>query len=424
MTQRRSVPPAAVLLAIVAALIPAGSWAAPVPAYSVFELEVRNNFTGAFNLPDGAFFSSSTIDVGDGREVAIKIGVLTGLDARSVWFGAGGAGSIVYTTPIGAFISDVSINRAGRVVFEQVFSTPSGLYVYDPVAMSTTLVTNLPLGASGWGSPSINFYGAIGFRADFNGGHAYASWAGGTPAIHATEVTIDLGSLYSFLFTPAFNDRRQIAAKVRLGAAGQTGNERPDQIRIFAADGSSVLVVEDHDSNPTSPYAGFDNSVALTNRGRVAFIATLVAGGRGVYLWDGGTVIEIAREAVGDVGQVEFFGPAANDYPLVVFRGRNAAGLQTIFAGDGSALQPVIHEHDLIPTDLGTARIDQHDASPVFGGGVAINVFNDVGFTATLTPPDDNQVEWGTGAFVAKGNGIFFDGFEDGTLAAWSLAVP
>lgn len=398
--------------------------AIPVPSYATFELEARNNFTGAFNLPDGAFFSSSTIDVSDAREVAIKIGVLTGLDARAVWFGAEGAGGLVYTSPMGAFISDVSINRAGRVVFEQVFSTPDGLFVYDATAMSTSLLTDQPLGASGWGSPGINLSGAVGYRADFSGSHAYASWSGGPAAIHATEASIDSMSPYSFLFTPSFNDRRQIAGKVRLGAAGQIGNERPDQIRIFAADGSSTLVAEDRDANLASLYTGFDNSVALTARGRVAFIANLFGGGRGVYLWSGGVAVEIAREGVGDVSQVEFFGPAANDYPLVVFRGRDSSGLQAIFAGDGTMLEKVIREHDLVPTDLGTGRIDQHDSSPVFGGGVAVNVFNDVGFTATLTPPDDNQVEWGTGAFVAKGNGIFFGDFEEGSFVGWSTVVP
>lgn len=61
----------------------------------------------------------------------------------------------------------------------------------------------------------------------------------------------------------------------------------------------------------------------------------------------------------------------------------------------------------------------------LFGGGVAINEAGDVSFAATLTPPDDNLIEWGTGAFVAHATplSIFEDGFETGDLSAWSLVV-
>jgi hypothetical protein len=61
----------------------------------------------------------------------------------------------------------------------------------------------------------------------------------------------------------------------------------------------------------------------------------------------------------------------------------------------------VVAEHDLIPTDLGEGRIDQHDGSVCFGGGVAINDRGDIGFMASLTPSGNNQVEWGSGMFIA-----------------------
>ena len=60
-----------------------------------------------------------------------------------------------------------------------------------------------------------------------------------------------------------------------------------------------------------------------------------------------------------------------------------------------------VTEHDVVPTDLGEGRIDQHDDSVVFGGAPDINSSGDVAFHATLTPADNNQIEWGTGMFIA-----------------------
>ncbi|MEZ5331424.1 MAG: nucleotide excision repair endonuclease [Thermoanaerobaculia bacterium] len=74
----------------------------------------------------------------------------------------------------------------------------------------------------------------------------------------------------------------------------------------------------------------------------------------------------------------------------------------------------MIREHDLVETDLGTARIDQHDDSPVFGGGPWINAEGTIAFAAALTPPDDNQTEWGSGIFTATPS-LFNDGFEAAT---------
>ena len=62
----------------------------------------------------------------------------------------------------------------------------------------------------------------------------------------------------------------------------------------------------------------------------------------------------------------------------------------------------LVGEHDLMPTDLGLGRIDQHDGSVTFGGAVAINARGDVAFNAALTPADNNQIEWGSGMIIAR----------------------
>ena len=394
------------------------------PAYTEHQLQARSNFSGAFNLPDGAFFANITPKVNDAGVVAFDLDVVPGGDADALWIGGGGRGQIVYTSPEGSLLSGVDVNADGVVVFEQIFSAQDGLWLFDPQVGSAAFETSQPLGASFWTASEIDSMGRIGYRAAFGPDHAWVSYDGtATPAVHAVEAALDPGSPFSFLFTPSFDGQRRIAGKARYGPAGQVGEERPDRIVRVESDGDVTVLAEDADADVLSPYSSFDNSVGVTSDGRVAFVATLVAGSRGVFLTDGIDTTTIATEADPEVSEIEFFAPAVNDAGVVVFRAVDEAGLQVILAGDGTGLTPVIREHDLIETDLGTARVDQHDASPVFGGGPWINELGHVAFAAGLTPPDDNQIEWGSGIFVARAGGIFDDGFESGDTSAWDVTT-
>ena len=408
-------------LVVMAGAAPA---AALLPYMEASNLLCRANFSGAYHLPNSAFFTNSTPALNDVGEAAIYLSVL-GNDTRGVFYHDGTTGGVVFEGPTGVFLSDVAINDHGRVVFPMSFSGQDGVWRWDAMGNSSGILTNLPLGTATWGSPKIDDLGRVGFRAGFANGQAFASWAAGNVAIHATEVGIDLGSPYSFLFTPSTNGQRQIAAKVRLGPAGQVGEERPDQIRIFSSDGSSSLIAEDVNSNAASPFSRFDNSVSLTDNGWVAFTAQGTDGRRGVYFSNGITTRQIAIDDNTTVTEIEFFAPAANNAGQVIFRGKNAAGLQTIFMGDGTDLLEAIHEHDLVTTDLGIARLDQHDSSPIFGGSPALNQNGDIGYGAGLTPPGDNQVEWGSGFFVMRASYLIFaDGFESANTSAWTQTVP
>ncbi len=261
----RSLFPLALLAAVLPAVIAAAAGAA-VPSYGAPQLLCRANFSGAYNLPNSAFFTNSTPSLNDAGHAAIHLSVL-GDDTRGVFYHDGTDGIVAFEGPTGAFLSDVTINDGGRAVFPMHQSlTQDGIWRWDLADSTSGRLTNLPLGASTWGNPKIDDSGRIGYRAGFSGGQAFASWDNGNVAIHATENGIDSGSSYAFLFTPSTNQNRQIAAKVRLGTAGQTAENRPDQIRIWSSNGTSTLVAEDFDSNLNSPYARFDNSVSLTER--------------------------------------------------------------------------------------------------------------------------------------------------------------
>jgi hypothetical protein len=379
-------------IALMVALVVVSTIAvAEVPTYSTFELQARSNITDGFNLPANSSFNSKSPALGDDGTIAFTLVSIGGGNA-GLFIGSGGIGAIVYTAPTDRTLEDPSLNANGEAAFDQADIFSDGIYVYDPVSGNTDEVIPAVTFATATRA-DITDDGGIGYRAgQFAGAQSWRLW-------DATETTIvSEGGGIAFLFVPSTNDLRHMAGKVRLGT---TSGSSPDEIRLYDEPGSFVVLVEDDDSDPTSPYVGFDNGVDLAPDDLVAFIADLVGGDRGVFLTDGTTTITIATEASPDVSDISFFRPVVNGNGLVAFRGTDAAGLDAIFVGDGTTLRRVVGEHDLVPTDLGTARIDQNDNSVVFGGNVGINARGDIAFNAALTPEDNNQIEWGSGMFIA-----------------------
>lgn len=411
------------VLAAAAVLAAAGPIAAGVPRYDAgdLELQVRSNIVDGYNLPANSSFNSKTPSLTDDGDVAVSLGVVGGdVDTVGVWLGAAGSGSVVWSSSSGPFISDCSVNDAGLVAFELSFITPDGIYFYDDSDSSSGLLTDRPIGASGWSSPQVNASGQVGYRASFLGDHAWVSFDGEVnPPFHAAEEGVDALSPYWYLYTPAFNDDREIAGKASLAS-----NHDADQVIRCDAAATCVVIAEDQTTNPLSPYTGFANSVGFDDLGRVAFKATTDDGEEGIYLSDGVTTVTIASTAMPEISSFEFFAPRSNDRGQVVFRAVDDAGLQAIFVGDGADLVKVVTEHDVVPTDLGPGRVDQHDDSTVFGGNPVVNDRGDVAFIASLTPEDDDQVEWGSGLFIAYGGQLFADGFEGGDTTAWSSTLP
>ncbi|MEO8010161.1 MAG: hypothetical protein ABI650_00810, partial [Dokdonella sp.] len=169
--------------------------------------------------------------------------------------------------------------------------------------------------------------------------------------------------------------------------------------------------------DPASPYTRFDNGLAVNANGTVAVIGVRALDNRRVVVRsDGMITTEIAVvDPSGIIRELDFFAPSINAAGLVAFRARDAAG-QAIYVGDGSALLRVVGQSTAVDTDLGAAQVGQNDASPIFAGKPDINDRGDIAFVATLHPTGNNQIEWGSGVFVAHANDdtIFSDGF-DGT---------
>lgn len=396
---------------------------AALPDYSSFELQARSNLLvndNGYNLPPGASFNSISADINASAQVAFRVGVVPDAadpaQSRSgIWLGAHGTGELVYTGPIDASIdNDACLNDGGDVAFTLSTSgTGNNLYLYAAAAGSAGAISTLPVIPNSYGNPCVNTIGDIGFEASFSSGRAYAARIGGTTSIYAGDAATVPGSPYTYLYTPSFNTAATIAAKVATSVDQFTKVE----IRRFASDGSSVLVLANQATDPRSPYTKFDNSVALGENGTIAVVATRASDNRRVVLRsDGVTTIEIAAvDPIGTIRDIDFFAPAINDRDWVAFRARDAAG-QAIYVGDGSALVRAIGNADLIDTDLGPGQIGQdNDNDAVFSGRPAINARGDIAFVAGLYPQGDRQTEWGSGVFVAYAgarDAIFADGVD------------
>jgi len=385
------------------------------------QLQVRSNIVDGFNLPPNSSFNSKSPSLADDGRVAISLGIVDGSTSTvGLWLGSGGSGSVVWTDGSGGLVSDCSLNDAGLAVFPLTYAATDGLYFFDDANGTSGLLTTRPIGTSTWTGAEVNATGQTAFRASFTNQRAWVSYDGEiNPPFHALEIGLEPTSPYWYLYTPSFNDQRLIAGKTSLAA-----NHDAEQIILCDVTAVCTVLVENVDAEPGSPFVDFDNSVSLTDTGLVAFNARLVGGGSGVFITDGSSVTTIATTAMSEISVIDSFPPRANDQGQVVFRAFDGAGLMAIFVGDGTGLARVATEHDVVPTDLGEGRIDQHDTSVVFGGAPDINDAGDVAFVAALTPADNNQIEWGSGVFVAYAGLIFADGFETGELGAWSSVEP
>lgn len=400
---------------------------AAVPAYQTFELQARSNLLvndDGWNMPPGSSFNSISASINSDGVVAFPVQIvpINGNQSNTgvgLWSGLHGVGEIVvlHELPIEGISSQVSINTAGQVAYyTHDGGTNYRLRRFDPADGQSVLINTLPITPSTIGSTSINDTAVIGYRAGLGSGNGLASTGAGSSVLHAVDSNVQPGPI-AFIYTPTMNAQRKLACKVSIGDFNH------NEIRSFSADGSHVTLVVDSATDAASPFLRFDNGLAYNDNGQIAVALSLVAGNvRAIYRFTptsrGMIGEEIAREeTAGTIRGIESFAPAMNNDGLVVFRARDANG-QAIYAGDGQSLRRVIGKGDPVATDLGPARIGQHidnpNAWPIFSGAPGINDSGDIAFIAALHPDGDNQIEWGTGVFVAwvAGDSIFSSGFD------------
>ena len=412
---------------------------AEAPVYSDIELQARTNLIvndDGWNVPPGTSFNSNSPRINDAAQVTFGAGVvpIDGDFSRSgagIWLGGHAEGSFVaiHEPPAGdpndpptmIIVDRPSINASGEIAYYT--SVDGGTYTlrkYDPVAGSSATVGLLPLTPSSLANPDITDDGRIGFKGRFGLGSGIAMVGDNPATLFAVETNIDEEAGYAYIYSPSTNNAGTITVKV------STTDFNHNEIRAFDGWNNSRLVVADKATDPDSPFSKFDNGLGSNDHGAVAVAVSLADGNvRAIYRFtpgeDGVEATEIARvDPAGTIRSIDSFAPDINNNGLVAFRASDATG-QAIYVGDGKSLVRVAGKNDVVMTDLGEAQLGQHDSSPIFSGAPSINVHGDVAFIAGVHPNGDNQVEWGTGVFVAyteradepdPDDVIFRDGFE------------
>lgn len=379
-----------------------------LPGDYTHQLQARSNLLindQGFNLPPGASFNSISAHLNGARQVSFRVQIVPGTESEGIWSGADGVGALACfgESSSDAILSDPRVNSAGIIVYKQAFGSPAsnGLQRCDPSAPPAVRLSS-QLGTNDWGSPEVDDSGVIGYRAGFNGPQAWVSRdAAGNFAVHVADLAADPTSPFDFLFSPTLDSARRMVGVVRRAAAG--GQPQFSELRRFAVDGSSELLARARAGDPASPIQGFDSTAPATNAaGQVAFAASLVGGGRTVFRVDAGGLVEIARTGAAGVTTIDFFGPAIDASGRVVFRGRDING-RALFVGNGQALRRVIGQGDTVMTDRGLAQLGQNDANvEIFSGRPNVNTHGDIAYIAGLHPDGNNQIEWGSGVFVAR----------------------
>ncbi|OJH36957.1 MXAN_5453 family MXYO-CTERM-anchored protein [Cystobacter ferrugineus] len=406
------------LFAALGTLLLAGPALAELPRYT-FQLQARSNMvgnsSGAYNLEPGALLPGSyTLPLTKDRRVGFTL-TFTPEGSPSLWYGVEGKGERIYTLPSmgeDARMGDPSLDSQGNVVFAVTGAndnTNNGIYLLNVDDPKQVRVIREPLGASSWSSLVLNEAQQFAARTRVGIGNAYALY---TPregryevTLIATDRDLDAASPYTYLYSPNLNDLGQIVAAVDLQPATK---EWFQELRVWNPEGTSHLIAESRGRNPSSSIYRFASvQPALNNHGQIAFLALVRDAAEkqstALFLWDGDELKTLAQEGQGDIKELEIFPPDINDQGLVVFRAFRADGLRAVWVSDGETLEPVVTEHDILPSDLGPARVDQETPSnPVFGGAPMINSRGDISFCAGLAPPKDDQEEWGSAIYVAQ----------------------
>lgn len=388
---------------------------ASLPSYGTPEILARANLQNSYNLPALTFLNSTSPVINNNGDVAFKLMALNGQPTQGLWLklAAETTGKMIYVAAEDKVVTDPSLNDLGQVTFS-VFDDVSsdGVFVYDAKSGVLTTPIKVTNGDFTYFSyPRVLNDGHLIFRStDKNTEHGYFEFNLLAPNSELTTVTREgldtFGVKSSYLFRPSINESKQWAFKTRLGKKGEWDENHPDQIIFLTptqnnsstAYSAQVIAQAQNATTIAAPYLSFDNSVALSNNGLVAFIATTKEKIRSVILYREGQLKTLAREGENGISELELFPPVVNTQGVVVFRAKNTQGQRSLFVADESSVKRIISEGDDIKTDLGRGRIVNKPNYPGFGGDIGLNDHNEIVFYAILESASDAS-DWGSAVF-------------------------
>ena len=148
----------------------------------------------------------------------------------------------------------------------------------------------------------------------------------------------------------------------------------------------------DKDTNTSSKYLRFGNSLSLSKDGSIAFIGVLADSKKVIVVSKDKVLSNFAVEGLNNILEIEMFTPKINDQGQVVFRARDINGKRGIYLADGSSVKRIIGEGDDIVTDLGNGKILFNPNYPGIGGEVDMNNLGEIVFYCLVVSSDDKEL--------------------------------
>ncbi len=389
--------------------LPPGAAAAANVGYGQPRVLLRDAWRGAFNVPDGASISSATPRIDDRGTVVLKVILIDG--QMGAWVGGSGGdpkqpGRVIPATVFTGVGGDIAVadvvdpqkrDASVRVGWTQFESAQDGVYVAD-VGRSVDQVRPAPQfvrafqNAQVWTIAGMDTRGHVIARGSTQQDMRLEVADTANPNAGATVIastsSLDPKSEYSYLFTPTVTLDGRVAMKVRRGAPGELGDAQPDELRIFDLNGASVVVAQDRDADPQSPFIRFDNAMSVTPGGAVGFTAEL-DNGRAICLVQNGQTVVMALEGDSGIKSIESFAPAFSNAGTTFFRAVSNQGVRSLYVATMTAVTPLLSVGQSIETDLGKDTIAGFSGSPVCNGAgdIAVGVSLASGSKALLVIP-------------------------------------
>lgn len=372
--------------------------------YQAPELVASSSDEHAHNLPLNTVFTDKSPTINDHGEYAISLDLVGGTYASGVWLQTRYfQGMLIESAPEDSF-SNITLNNNAQIAFSVARRAEvAELYTSDwkdgEYRLSNVMNDDEVMAYSSHAHFSYNesgqlFFSAKNFKGDL-GLFTYQKDHGLT--------LIDLqnrrsNAQRSYIFTPAYNNKGDVAYKVRLGARGERSENLPDQIILYK-EGKKTILAEDRDSDQTSKYLSFRNTISLNDKGDIAFFATTAKGESLILREEDGTETVLTSKGV-ELKEFSYFSPVLNNKKQVAFRGIDLEGRHAIFLASKDGLQKVLTQFDPIQTPWGEASIAYGPYIP-FGGNIDMNNHGDIIVNTGLATPD-NFDDYGHGLVIIR----------------------
>jgi hypothetical protein len=184
----------------------------------------------------------------------------------------------------------------------------------------------------------------------------------------------------AYIFSPVVGHNGEAVTKIRKDSLS---NSAPDELWSLKK-GEWKKILEDSDSNPTSPWKSFRHQLAV--EGDRILIFAQDQKGEVLIIHENGRIAEIARAGV-HLKSFDHFS-AKMKSGVVAFRGVDLKGNKAVWAYHQGKLSRLITQGDMVLTDKGYGRVHYKNEHSIFYGSPGINQKGDVVLQATLTDPD------------------------------------